>query len=223
MAVSLAILVLTGCGSGEPAVMPDVVGAQLDIAKSNIERAGFDGDVEIVGGGMFGVVDDSNWIVCEQDPAAGEDVTEPRLIVDRECGAAEEPAGSSPTPTEPAAAPAEPSTAPTLSANVTDTSVDELLDRLNSADMGGIQVGEQFRFTGELIASDLWYTGATGDYLVLFKAHDGADDLMVLLDESDATGWTDGMQIEMVVENVVISLNGDTSDGWLRMVTAAPV
>ena len=212
----LLLLALAACSAGEPPAMPDVVGKQLDIAKSDIERAGFGGDIEVVGGGLFGILDESNWVVCEQAPGAGQDVAEPRLVVDRECGESEEANESS-------AAPIEPSPAPTIVANVTDTTTDELLDRLNAADMGGIQVADQFRFTGELVASDMWYTGATGDYVVLLKAHDGADDLMVLLDEPDASGWMDGMRIELVVENVEIDLNGETTDGWLRMVSATPV
>ena len=71
--------------------------------------------------------------------------------------------------------------------------------------------------------SELWYTGATGYYTVLLKAHDGADDLMILLDESDAAGWTEGTSVEMVVENVEIELQGETTDGWLRLVSASPL
>lgn len=71
--------------------MPDVVGGKLDLALSDIERAGIGDDVEVVGGGLFGVVDESNWEVCEQAPAAGSPVTDaPRLTVDRSCDAAEE-------------------------------------------------------------------------------------------------------------------------------------
>lgn len=212
---ALLMLALTSCSSGEPTEMPDVVGTQLDVAKSDIERAGFDSDVEIVGGGMFGVVDDTNWVVCEQEPAAGEEISDPRLVVDRECASSDV---SSPPPPEPTES-TEPSAAPVT---ITDTTVDELLDRLNSVDMGGIQLGEQFRFTGELVASDMWYEGVTGDYTILFKAHDGADDLMVFVDEPDAAGWTDGMRLEMVVENTEVTINGETSDGWLRMVSANP-
>lgn len=78
---------LAGCGGGdEETLMPDVVGQQLDVAQSDIERAGFGDDVEVVGGGVFGVVDESNWTVCEQLPAAGAAVTDtPRLVVDRSC------------------------------------------------------------------------------------------------------------------------------------------
>jgi len=67
--------------------MPDVTGARLDVAKSDIKRAGYDKDVEVVGGGAFGVVQESNWLVCEQLPASGQAVVDaPRLSVDRSCG-----------------------------------------------------------------------------------------------------------------------------------------
>lgn len=85
------VLGLAGCGgssqgSDAKTVMPDVEGKRLDVAKSDIERAGFEGDVEIVGGGTLGVVVESNWTVCEQLPAAGKTVTAaPRLTVDRSC------------------------------------------------------------------------------------------------------------------------------------------
>lgn len=209
------LLALTACGPGEPSLMPDVVGQRLDIAKSDIERAGFASDVEIIGGGLFGVIDDRNWMVCEQDPAPGESISNPRLIVERECGSDGE------KPAEPSES-AEPSE-PVDPASVTETTVDELLDRLNSVDMGGIQVGELFHFTGELIPSDLWFTGATGDFVVSFTAHGGADDLIVLLDKSDTRGWTGGTRLDVIVENVELTVNGETSDGWLRVVSAIPV
>ena len=82
---------LAGCASGGDGVnpgvvMPDVVGQQLDVALSDIERAGVDDEVEVLGGGTFGVVDESNWQVCEQLPGAGQTVTDaPRLTVDRSC------------------------------------------------------------------------------------------------------------------------------------------
>lgn len=94
---ALALVVLTGCGEDEVVVMPDVTDARLDLALSDIERAGFGDEVEVVGGGVFGVVDESNWVVCEQTPASGEGIGEaPRLVVDRSCdsGEPEEPQAS---------------------------------------------------------------------------------------------------------------------------------
>ncbi|WP_110207177.1 DUF4839 domain-containing protein [Nocardioides daejeonensis] len=80
--------------SEKPAVdaplMPDVVGIRLDVAKSDIEQAGVDDEVEVVSDGLFGVLKESNWTVCEQQPQAGDPVTTaPRLTVDRSCPAPE--------------------------------------------------------------------------------------------------------------------------------------
>jgi hypothetical protein len=88
VAVMLAVA-LSAC-SGEKSPVPDVVGERLDVARSDADAAGY--DVEVLGGGVFGVVVEANWSVCEQrpDPGApeGDSVT---LIVDRTCGAAAEP------------------------------------------------------------------------------------------------------------------------------------
>lgn len=103
---------LVGCGSPAPApVMPDVVGKALDVAKSDIKHAGFKGQVEVLGGGLFGIVDEGNWLVCGQVPSAGSPIAEePRLEVDRSCG------DNTPEPTSiPTAAP-EASTEPTETA-----------------------------------------------------------------------------------------------------------
>ena len=118
-----------------------------------------------------------------------------------------------PTASAPAAEPA-----PDLSAAVPIT-VDELLDKLNSAGMGGVQTGDLFRVTGELFMSDLWMTGATGDYFVMLKAQGGAQDLPVFADESEAAGWTDGTNVEMVLRSEEATIDGETSGGWLRAVS----
>jgi beta-lactam-binding protein with PASTA domain len=49
--------------------VPALVGERLDVAKDRLDRAGFDPDVE--GGGVFGIVDESNWEVVTQDPGPG--------------------------------------------------------------------------------------------------------------------------------------------------------
>ena len=215
-AAIVLMMTLTACGSGEDSEMPDVVGSPLDTAKSDIERAGYGSDLEVLGGGLFGIVDDSAWIVCEQLPAAGEAITkQPRLTVDRSCGAEEELVEE---PAEDEQTNAEPTPEASISANVVDTTVDELLDRLNSAQLGGIQTGDQFRFTGELMGAEYWSTGASGEYTVLFKAHGGADDLFVFVDQSETAGWTDGTIVEVVVESGEATINGETTDGWLRVI-----
>lgn len=79
-AVTLAI---AGCG-GEETPVPDVVGERLDVAMVEVEDAGY--TPEEVGGGAFGILDESNWVVCETRPAAGAtDADTVRLIVERSC------------------------------------------------------------------------------------------------------------------------------------------
>ena len=82
----LAVALSPAACSSDPATMPDVVGKRLDIAISDVERAGFDDDVEVLGGGTFGIVDESNWLVCSQEPEDGTTIsTAPRITVDRSC------------------------------------------------------------------------------------------------------------------------------------------
>lgn len=49
--------------------VPPLVGERLDTAKARLKAARFDADVK--GGGLFGVLRDSNWVVVAQAPAAG--------------------------------------------------------------------------------------------------------------------------------------------------------
>ena len=114
------------------------------------------------------------------------------------------------------------STAPPAEPTVTGITVDELLDKLNSASMGGIKVGDQFRVTGELSGSD-WGTGASGDFSVTLKAKEGANDLAVFVEESDAKEWQDGTKVEMVVKMVEVTINGETTDGWLEAQSAKTI
>ena len=65
-AAVLTALTLAACGSSSAAV-PDVVGERLDVAESEVKDAGLG---EEVGGGTFGIMVKSNWIVCQTDPAA---------------------------------------------------------------------------------------------------------------------------------------------------------
>lgn len=87
MSVAVAVVMpLVGCSSDTSVTMPDVVGKRLDIALSDVERAGFDDEVEVLGGGSFGVIDESNWTVCSQEPREGDLVSvAPRISVDRTC------------------------------------------------------------------------------------------------------------------------------------------
>jgi hypothetical protein len=141
---------LVGCGSssnGETAAtpMPLVTGLQLDVALSEIEAAGFSNEVEIVGGGTFGVVDESNWTVCEQSPAAGQALANPLLTVDRECEglAAEATVPTEPTTPELTTPPVETvpvtgPTSPTATATNPIAPTDEILTIANSPEFAAI-------------------------------------------------------------------------------------
>lgn len=108
-AVFTMTVLITGCSDEKTVTMPDVVGKTLEIAISDVERAGINDEAEVLGGGMFGVLDESNWTVCSQEPASGQNVSSPpRLTVDRTCDSAvetsEEPAEEiAPVPEESAA------------------------------------------------------------------------------------------------------------------------
>lgn len=97
--VGLAMVaLLAACGGSAepaPAAMPSVIGERLDVAYSDLKAVGVEqGDIEVVGGGTFGVLDESNWQVCEQRPAAGGDIANVRLVIDRTCPDATGSAGS---------------------------------------------------------------------------------------------------------------------------------
>ncbi len=88
--------------------------------------------------------------------------------------------------------------------------------------MGGIRVGDQFRVNAELVGSDYWGIGASGDFLVMLKTKEGVD-LEVFIDESDANGWQDGTKVEMVVKMVEVTINGETMDGFLEAQSARTI
>ena len=78
-----SVLVLAGCGSPEPQVVPDVRHERLDVAEERLDRLGL--GYEEIGGGTFGIVVRSEWQVCRQEPAPGKKASKVRLIVDRYC------------------------------------------------------------------------------------------------------------------------------------------
>jgi Short C-terminal domain/PASTA domain len=63
--------------------IPNFVGQRLDLAKAHAADAGL--NVDVVGGGAFGILEEDNWYVCSQEPSAGTTgVDHVRLIVDRQ-------------------------------------------------------------------------------------------------------------------------------------------
>jgi hypothetical protein len=129
------------------------------------------------------------------------------------------PATTKPTPTpKPTPVKATPAVAP-----VVDTTIDALLDKLNNGPIDGPgpgpKTGDRFRITGPLFEADAWGPTASGDYAVMLKAKGGADDLEVLVDKSDAAKWANGTKVEMVVELVEVTIDGEKLNGFLRAVS----
>jgi beta-lactam-binding protein with PASTA domain len=56
-------------GTPEGMAVPALVGQPLDVALNRLESAGLKGEVE--GGGLFGILDEGNWRVVDQDPSKG--------------------------------------------------------------------------------------------------------------------------------------------------------
>jgi hypothetical protein len=82
----LFVLELAACGPHKDVVMPDVTGQRLDVAKNDIKQAGVQDKVKVVGGGLLGVIVDSDWEVCDQSPDPGQAVSGvPQLTVGRSC------------------------------------------------------------------------------------------------------------------------------------------
>lgn len=191
---------LAGCGAEDAVrsdtVVPNVVGKKLDVALNDIKRAGFAGEVQVLGGGAFGVVDESNWQVCDQVPAAGQVVAEaPRLTVDRTCGAvATEPVETDPRPasteavivetiptpvsTEPVVLETIPAPAPTepiSKANLTAENNADLAGLLAGPECGDVPATFAAAYRGKIIEFDghIAYlspqgdTGTRFDFLVL--------------------------------------------------------
>jgi beta-lactam-binding protein with PASTA domain len=70
--------------SPEGTAVPALVGQRLDVALDRLQSAGLKGEVH--GGGVFGVVDEGNWRVVDQDPSNGARLRQGdtvRLDVDR--------------------------------------------------------------------------------------------------------------------------------------------
>jgi beta-lactam-binding protein with PASTA domain len=135
----VVFLGVAGCGGKDP-VMPDVTGQKLDTAKSAIKDAGFSDKVKVDGGGVFGVIKESNWEVCKQSPAAGKPVTDtPRLKVDRSCNDGDSKQGESPSP--------EPSDNPEASdPSATPSAADENLTVQNNQDFAALLASKKLDF-----------------------------------------------------------------------------
>jgi hypothetical protein len=84
--------------------MPQLIGKRLDIAKSDLKSLDVEEEqIDDVGGGTFGAVDETNWTVCDQEPGSGAELSDRvRLLIARTCGPGdifEASATTAPTPT----------------------------------------------------------------------------------------------------------------------------
>lgn len=133
--------------------MPGVVGERLDVAFGDIKDAGFDDDVDVDGGGALGIIDESNWQVCEQTPAAGEPMTgAPKLTVDRSCGGDGEEDESPTTATETPETPETTTTA--AAANLTAANNPELAALLADDECGDSIAQFASKYRGRTIEFD---------------------------------------------------------------------
>ena len=60
---------LTVARPPQGSAVPALVGQPLDVALDRLQSAGLKGEVQ--GGGLFGVLDESDWKVVDQDPSPG--------------------------------------------------------------------------------------------------------------------------------------------------------
>jgi hypothetical protein len=60
---------LTVARPPQGSAVPALVGQPLDVALDKLQSAGLKGDVQ--GGGLFGILDESDWRVVRQDPSPG--------------------------------------------------------------------------------------------------------------------------------------------------------
>jgi PASTA domain len=60
---------LTVSRPAQGSAVPALVGQRLDVALDRLQTAGLKGDVQ--GGGLFGVLDEGDWKVVDQDPSPG--------------------------------------------------------------------------------------------------------------------------------------------------------
>ena len=60
---------LTVARPAQGSAVPALVGQRLDVALDRLEGVGLKGDVQ--GGGLFGILDEGDWKVVDQDPSPG--------------------------------------------------------------------------------------------------------------------------------------------------------
>ncbi|MCA0250802.1 MAG: DUF732 domain-containing protein [Actinobacteria bacterium] len=214
MTIALVLVLglgLAGCGSPAAPVMPDVLGKTLDVAKSDIKRVGFKDTVEVLGGGLFGILDEKNWMVCEQTPSAGDVIADnPRLVVDRSCGDEEPEPSETPAAPEPSDTPAAPeaSAEPSEEASASDDDEDDSTDE-DRDDRAESAMTFEEDFTDEFEG----IFGYPPDQQIIDIATDFAEETCSTLDQ--------GSTVEEILTNIVAST--DNTDSQTALAIAAAV
>jgi hypothetical protein len=80
---AVLVLACTACGGARARPVPNVAGLPLDVAENTLDAK--DLRYRAIGGGAFGIVVRSHWIVCRQRPAARTESTTVTLYVARSC------------------------------------------------------------------------------------------------------------------------------------------
>lgn len=211
---------LAGCGSPAAPVMPDVLGKTLDVAKSDIKRVGFKDTVEVLGGGLFGILDEKNWMVCEQTPSAGDVIADnPRLVVDRSCGDEEPEPSETPAAPEPSETPAAPEpsdtpAAPEASAEPSEEASASDDDEDDSTDEEWDDWAESaMTFEEDFIEEHEGIFGYPPDQEIIDIAADFAEETCSALDQ--------GSTVEEILTNIVAST--DNTDSQTALAIAAAV
>jgi hypothetical protein len=193
--------------------MPDVTGKTLDAAKIAIKDAGFDDEVEVEGGGLFGVVVESNWEVCEQSPAAGATVAgQPTLTVARSC------AGESSE--EPEATPAETTSTTPEETAPAETQAVATLTPQNNKDLAALLVADScdeknVAFAKNYAGQTIAFNGSIGDVQPHGSYTTRYDILIVPGDEGPDTAegpnfqFRDVNQFELELEEPSLPSPGD--------------
>ena len=89
LAAVALVLAATACAQTAPRAVPNLTGQRLDVAEDTLDALGL--RYRTAGGGTFGIVVRSHWIVCRQDPPPRTVASTVLLTVARTCAAPEFP------------------------------------------------------------------------------------------------------------------------------------
>lgn len=217
--VALLAVGAVACGSSQSqrtnhSIMPNVKGQRLDLAETNLRHAGIDpAKITIVGGGAFGIVVKSNWVVCTQVPAPGLAVSPtPQLSVDRKCETSTSSSGPVQQTTVPTTSPttSQPSTPGTV-ARVVDASEVEKAYLAHLAGSGVQSFKDQC--DASITNWQCFYDGVSGDSSTLWVnlQTDGgwsASDLDTMANQA-GRAWYNFIGCEFPnLDTIVVRING---------------